>query len=44
MIEQVVTEYKFTYRHVNHSVFKGVIKAMVINDAPVLLSQYSFTI
>lgn len=27
MIEQVVTEYKFTYHHRNHSVFKGVIKA-----------------
>jgi hypothetical protein len=35
MIEQVVTEYKFTYRHVNHSVFKGVIRATSIKNRDV---------
>jgi hypothetical protein len=31
MIEQV-TEYSFTYTHVNHSVFRGVIKATSIKN------------
>ncbi len=32
MIEQQVTEYKFTYQHRNHSIFKGVIKATSIKN------------
>ena len=32
MIEQQVTEYKFTFLHQNHSTFKGVIKATSIEN------------
>lgn len=30
MINQETTTYKFTYKHVNHSVFTGTIKAVSI--------------
>lgn len=28
MIEPIITEWKFEYKHTNHSVFRGVIKAV----------------
>jgi hypothetical protein len=30
MIEPIITEWKFEYKHTNHSVFRGVIKAVSI--------------
>jgi rRNA maturation protein Rpf1 len=30
MIEPIITEWKFEYKHTNHSVFRGVIKATSI--------------
>jgi hypothetical protein len=30
MIEPIITEWKFEYLHTNHSVFRGVIKAVSI--------------
>jgi hypothetical protein len=28
MIEPIITEWSFEYKHTNHSVFRGVIKAV----------------
>lgn len=30
MIEPIITEWSFEYKHTNHSVFRGVIKAVSI--------------
>lgn len=30
MIEPIITEWRFEYKHTNHSVFRGVIKAVSI--------------
>jgi hypothetical protein len=32
MIEPIITEWRFEYTHVNHSVFRGVIKAVSIDN------------
>lgn len=32
MIEQVVTTWKFEYTHQNHSVFRGTIKAVSVDN------------
>ena len=32
MIEPTITEWKFEYSHTNHSVFRGVIKAVSIDN------------
>jgi hypothetical protein len=32
MIEPIITEWRFEYLHTNHSVFRGVIKAVSIDN------------
>lgn len=39
MLELEIKEYQFTYRHINHSVFRGVIKATsIVNRDTQMLS------